>query len=40
MKPERWQQLDELFHGALEREPEERAAFLDEGCAGDEWWRK
>ncbi|HEV8138921.1 MAG TPA: protein kinase [Pyrinomonadaceae bacterium] len=36
MKPERWQQLDELFHAALEREPGERAAFLDEACAGDE----
>jgi eukaryotic-like serine/threonine-protein kinase len=36
MKPERWQQLSELFHAALERAPEERAAFLDEACAGDE----
>jgi eukaryotic-like serine/threonine-protein kinase len=40
MKPERWQQLDRLFHAALEREPEERAAFLDEACAGDESLRK
>jgi eukaryotic-like serine/threonine-protein kinase len=40
MKPERWQQLDKLFHAALEREPEERAAFLDEACAGDESLRK
>ena len=29
MKPEHWQQLDELFHSALERESGERAAFLD-----------
>ena len=36
MNPERWQQLDDLFHAALERAPEERAAFLDEACAGDE----
>src|SRR5689334_11211444 len=36
MKPERWQQLDELFHAALERQPGERSAFLDEACAGDE----
>jgi serine/threonine protein kinase/tetratricopeptide (TPR) repeat protein len=36
MKPEHWQQLDQLFHSALEREPEERAAFLDAACAGDE----
>jgi eukaryotic-like serine/threonine-protein kinase len=40
MKPERWQQLDELFHAALERAPEERAALLDEACAGDESLRK
>ena len=36
MKPERWQQLDQLFHSALEREPPERGAFLDEACGGDE----
>ena len=35
MKPERWQKLDDLFHAALERRPEEREAFLDEACAGD-----
>jgi eukaryotic-like serine/threonine-protein kinase len=40
MKPERWQQLDELFHSALEREPEERAAFLDKVCTDDEPLRK
>ena len=40
MKPEHWHQLDELFHAALEREPEERAAFLKEACRGDEELRK
>ncbi len=40
MKPEHWQRLDQLFHAALERTPEERAAFLDEACAGDESLRK
>jgi eukaryotic-like serine/threonine-protein kinase len=40
MKPERWQQLDELFHAGLEREPGERAAFLDDACAGDQSLRK
>ena len=35
MKPERWQQLDRLFHSALGREPGERAGFLDEACADD-----
>ena len=32
MKPERWQQLDQLFHSAMERESSERTAFLDEAC--------
>jgi serine/threonine-protein kinase len=36
MKPEQWQKINSLFHSALEREPGERAAFLDEACAGDE----
>lgn len=40
MKPEHWRQLDELFHSALEREPGERAAFLDDACARDESLRK
>ena len=40
MKPERWQQLDQLFHSALQLEPRERSAFLDEVCAGDEALRK
>ncbi|MDX6577086.1 MAG: eukaryotic-like serine/threonine-protein kinase [Blastocatellia bacterium] len=35
MKPERWQQLDKLFHAALEREPRERSAFIAEACAND-----
>ncbi len=34
--PERWQQVKELFHSALEREPEERASFLSEASKGDE----
>src|SRR5437773_12423587 len=40
MKPERWQQLDKLFHEALQREPAARPAYLDEACAGDEGLRK
>jgi serine/threonine protein kinase len=35
MTPERWQQIDQLFCAALEREPDERAAFLDQACDGD-----
>ena len=40
MKPERWQQLDKLFQSALAREPDERAAFLDKACAGDQSLRQ
>jgi len=36
MTPERWGQIEKLFYSALEREPSERAAFLDKACAGDE----
>src|SRR5215510_4335810 len=36
MEPERWRQIDQLLEAALERKPEERAAFLAAACAGDE----
>jgi len=36
MKPERWRQIYQLLEAALEREPEERAAFLAVACAGNE----
>ena len=35
MKAERWRQVNDLFQSAVERAPEERAAFLDEACHGD-----
>jgi eukaryotic-like serine/threonine-protein kinase len=35
MKPERWRQVDQLFRAALERAPEERAAFIGEACGND-----
>jgi hypothetical protein len=35
MKSERWREVDGLFERALEREPAERAAFLDGACAAD-----
>src|SRR6266498_465118 len=40
MKPERLQRSDEILQSALELRPEERAAFLDEACAGDEALRQ
>jgi serine/threonine-protein kinase len=36
MTPERWQDVERLFHAALERPPGERAVFLRAACAGDE----
>ena len=35
MKPERNRQIDAVFQVALDRSPTERAAYLDEACAGD-----
>ena len=36
MERERWEQIERLYHAALERGPAAREAFLDESCAGDE----
>ena len=35
MTPERWLQLKQIFQSALERNPAERSAFLNQACAGD-----
>ena len=35
MKLEQWQQIEDLFHAALERPAEHRAAFVVEACEGD-----
>jgi eukaryotic-like serine/threonine-protein kinase len=35
MKPERYKQIEELYHSALGRMPEDRAAFLEQSCRGD-----
>jgi eukaryotic-like serine/threonine-protein kinase len=40
MTPERYEQIRQLFHDALEREPSDRAAFLDETCGDDELRRE
>ena len=38
MKPERWQQIDNLLQSALARSPEERSAFLARACDEDDAW--
>jgi serine/threonine-protein kinase len=38
--PERLRQIEELYHEAREREPNERAAFLAQACRGDEELRQ
>src|SRR5262245_10554520 len=40
MKRDRWEQIERLYHVALEREPDAREAFLDEACVGDEDLRR
>src|SRR5215475_8161135 len=40
MSPERWQQVEQLYHAALAQKPGARAAFLASACAGDESLRR
>ena len=40
MTPERWEQVREVLHGALQLAPEERAAFLDRACPADDLLRR
>jgi eukaryotic-like serine/threonine-protein kinase len=40
MTPERWREIEWLYHAALERPPDERAAFLDDACGGDQALRE
>ncbi len=40
MSAERWRRIETLFHAVCERGPDERAAFLDEACAGDSALRR
>src|SRR5262249_16880418 len=35
MDSERWRQIEELYHRALERAPEERRAFVEAACRED-----
>ncbi|HEX3249111.1 MAG TPA: protein kinase [Pyrinomonadaceae bacterium] len=36
MKNERWQDIERLYHLALDKQPQDRAAFLLQVCAGDD----
>lgn len=36
MTPERWQQIGRIFMDARDREPDGRAAFLEQACRGDD----
>ena len=40
MERDRWKQIEQLYHAALELEPDAREAFFDEACAGDEALRR
>jgi serine/threonine protein kinase len=40
MTPERWREIERLYHAALAHSPEERAAFLTEACGNDEALRR
>ena len=40
MDPERWRKIERLCNSALELKPEQREAFLDEACAGEESLRR
>jgi len=35
MQPERWQQIDDLWEQALERDPGQWSVFLDQASEGD-----
>ena len=36
MTPERWQEIEAVLQGALDRPLLERASFLEDACSGDE----
>src|SRR5499426_4780244 len=40
MNPERWRQVEQLYHSALECAFNQRAAFLAEACADDDSLRR
>jgi len=40
MTPERWAQVNEMLHRAMQLAPEKQAAFLDGACGSDESLRR
>jgi hypothetical protein len=40
MEPDRWEQIERLYHAALEHQPGARGAFLVRACGGDEEMRR
>ena len=40
MEPDRWKQLEGLYHAALDRPPEKRSRFLQTACEGDDALRQ
>ena len=40
MEPERWWQVEKIYHAALEQRESGRAAFVKEACGGDEALRQ
>ncbi|HVP00028.1 MAG TPA: hypothetical protein VMT15_18280 [Bryobacteraceae bacterium] len=40
MDPERWRQIERLYHAALDQTPEKRSAFITEACGGDQDLRR
>src|SRR6516164_4845094 len=35
MTPERWRQIEQVYHAALDRPPQSRTAYVEKECAGD-----
>ncbi len=40
MTPARLQTIEEIFHAALDQEPDQVSAFLDTACEGDQLLRR
>src|SRR5262245_28165939 len=40
MTPQRYQRVSEIYHAALEKDSDHRAAFLQQACAGDDALRQ